>query len=277
MSLDWNVHTPMAGNTWHPLEDAAPVIDPKSMLATLTLPVLFRGSRAQMLAAFRFGNQNSPHGGTAMFCLGPQRVGLVPFTDHSGLQHWTGEVTWAGIHNQILTGGLPYAFVTVTKYASRETSFPLSVSPTGGGGPIYYSPGKPIVPNGFSNITGIPWKGRRLDHLPARTVRGVMLTSIEPYPYHPHIMVTKARFLPPLPSVVSKYAAIAALDPVYVTWEGGNVAPATPSAGSAAAAAWFCREIDTLDRYAPFNGGATATSLYSVQATFSYEQLVQAS
>src|SRR4051794_30121842 len=123
MALDWNVHTPVSGNTWHPLKDVAPSVDSKTLLATVTIPILFRGTRAQLLAAFRFGAQNCPHGGTGMFCRGIENPELVEYTDNT--PHWTAMATWSGIHSQAVTGGLAYAFSLTTKYTHRQTDYPM--------------------------------------------------------------------------------------------------------------------------------------------------------
>ena len=55
MALNWNVHTPIGANSWYPLASAAPVTDESTLLTTVRLPIIFRGTRAQFNAAFRYG------------------------------------------------------------------------------------------------------------------------------------------------------------------------------------------------------------------------------
>lgn len=272
MSLNWNVYSPLSANTWTRRGvDMAPSTDSKTLLSTLRLPVLFRGTRAQLLAAFRFGKQNAPHGGDGMFCLGMENPQLVQFTDLT--PHWTGDVTWVGIHSENSVGSSTRALVSTPKYSAREANFPLEV-PVDGGDPITIGVAPPFAPIG-TNAGGKFWRSRRLDQVPVRLMRGVIVSSVEPSAVHPDVLAAKALFPKPPAGIVANYGWVP--DPVFVTWSGGNAAPNGNPGPNSNPADWFCRDFDIVDRYAPINGSPLSKAVYVISATWSYEQLRQIS
>jgi len=67
MPTAWNVITGIAANSSVYPGEAPPVVDRENMIVTVTLPVLFRGTRQAFLNAFKFGAQNCPQGAPACF------------------------------------------------------------------------------------------------------------------------------------------------------------------------------------------------------------------
>lgn len=269
MPTAWNVHTGLAVNGSAYLAEVPPVVDRENMIATVALPVLYRGTRQAFLNAFKFGAQNCPQGGTGMFCLGPQDVRMVPYS--SADPHWTGTVTWMGVHSEV-TGSSTYAFAVLPEWTTRETSFPISFTPAGGGTETHINYGPPFTPNGEGPAG--PWKGRRIDYLPTRQVTGVIFSSAEPTPAHPSMTALVLTFPTPSSSLLTNYGPLLP-DPTFVTGPGQS-APATNSPLSATGK-WMARNFKINRRIAKANAGYAEPALWHITATYSYEQLRQPS
>ena len=275
MPVSWNVHPGLAVNAWSPLSEFAPEVDAETMVATCTIPVLFRGTRSQLLGAFSFGLQNSPQGGAGMFCLGPKSPRQVPYTDRD--PHWTAEVSWAGLHSEITGGSSTSAFAQLPEWTTRETAFPIAFTPAVGGTTIYSNYGPPFTPDGDGPAG--PWKGRRIDHVPTRTVAGVIYSSTEPTPVHPAIIPLVTAFPTPSSALMTNYAPLLP-DPTFVTFAGlGSLAQSAPSSNSplTAAGEWLCRNFRINRKISQPNSGYSAPALWFISATWSYEQLRQPS
>lgn len=280
--MAWNVHTSLALNSWEPAQERAPIFEEDTGVGSLTLPITFRGTRAQLLDKFPFGKPVNIQGGTSMFCAGfASTPSQVPYTAED--PHWDVDLKLVGIHDQIPGQSGPYlsdthALIVTAKWARRETNFPLTVQPEGGGDTIYVNPGPPIVPSGTSG-NGL-WKGRRIDHLPARNLTGIIISDTEPDPLHPKITLAVNAFPDPSPNLVKDYTSLL-LDPVWVTFHGlGNQlqsAPATPGFTGTSGGAWCNVNFDVTRRLAPPGAPTNAKAIYFIQATWTWEQLRQPS
>lgn len=275
MPTAWNVHPKLSANSWEELADFAPVVDPETKVATVTLPVLFRGTRAQLLTEFKFGKQNAPHGGNGMFCLGPQDPAMVNYTE--GDPHWRCNVSWAGVHSEISGSSATYAFSELPEWTTREFEVPIAIQPTGGGDTVYVAPGPPFTPNGTTGVGGL-WRGRRIDHVPSRTITGVIFSSAEPTPLHPNVVALVNTFPDPPSGLLTNYGPLLA-DPTWVTFNGvGNQrqdAPGTPPASGQNPGAWVCRNFRINRHIAQPGAGRAAPALWFITGTWTYEQLRQ--
>lgn len=285
MSLDgWNVHTPLSNNTWEPLETAAPVMDDQSLLATVTVPVVFRGSASRLRSTFRFGAA-APTGYTAygiepgMYCLGPGNgFRLMPYTDAK--PHWLGEVSWAGIASGsgAIMAGDSFAFVGSTSYAMRETTFPQRVTNDDQSQP--WIPGVyPYVPNTPHPTTGRMWNGIRLDQVPSVEVRFVMVSSVPPHPQHPAFASVYAWLKTAVNlTAMADYSKL--LTRTFVTWAGGGAgpgqnAPSSEPGSPANTGNWFMHALNPGRRIAPIGSVAGVRSIHTGTALFSYQPLRQ--
>lgn len=269
MPTAWNVHTGLASNSGVFLAEAAPAVDRETMTAMLTLPALFRGTRQQLNAAYRFGAQNAPQGGTGMFCLGPNEMKMVAHSQAD--PHWTGQITWMGIHSEVM-GSDTYAFAVLPEWTTRETQFPISFTPAAGGDTVHINYGPPFTPN--SEGPAGPWKGRRIDFVPSRRVTGVIFSNAEPSPAHPSLTALALTFPTPSSSLITNYGPLLP-DPTFVTFPGQS-APSTNSS-TAPSGKWLCRDLKIIRRVAQANSGISAPALWQVSVTYSYEQLRQPS
>lgn len=262
--------------------ERAPIFEADSALATVTVPICYRGTRDSLLTAFPFGTLiTGLQGGGNMFCAGfAGEPTQVPYT--TGDPHWDAEVLLVGIHNQISGQSGPYlsgdhALILTSDWTTRETPFPIVVQQEDGT-TVYVSPGPPIVPGGVG--TSGPHKGRRIDHVITRNLTGIIISATEPDPLHPRITLAVNAFPDPSSQLIKDYTTLL-LDPVWVTFHGiGNQlqsAPNTYGFAGTSGGAWLCRNLKITKRISPPGGGPSTRTIYFIAGTWSWEQLRQPS
>jgi hypothetical protein len=275
----WNVHTPMGANTWYPLATVEPSVDEQTLLASITLPVVFRGSRAQLQAAFKYGTPAaaalSTYGVPAgMFCLGPSNARQIDYTEAK--QHWLLDVTWVGVANASGNAGNLMAFAGLVEWTRRETAFPQQIQ-NDDGTISWLAAGPPYTPSSPHPVTLKSWPGRRLDFVPVVNVRFVMVSALPPYPSHPAFMPV----LPWLKSIpladLADYSRLPTR--TFVTWKGGfgggQSALATESAFPANAGQWCMASITNQRRITPLSNYASTSSVWTGTAVIDYQPLRQ--
>lgn len=264
------VHTDLALGAWQATSDGAPIIDPETNLATVRIPVTFRGSREAAIQKFRFGAQNCPHGGAGMFCLGPSDIQLIP--NSGGDPHWDLMVEWTGIHSHLTAAAganANYAYNVKIDWSHRVKTYPEEI-PITGGDPVVVSPAYPFAPSG-TGTGGAPRKSKHFDHLPTATINVVMNSPTAPHPGHPYLRAILALLPTSFPGVIQDYTGLT--DPTWVTWVN-RPSPRTLTGKPANPANWFPGQIQIARRISTAAAsGANALHVFTVTATL--EQLLQ--
>lgn len=279
----WNVHTPLSVNTWQPLDAVAPIIDEQTLLATVTVPVVFRGTLTQLKKAFRFGSP-APSGLEAygiepgMLCRGPSGAKMISYTE--GKPHWMAEVEFVGISagtggsvNQ--AGGI--CFTVTTSWARRETEFPQEAR-NEDGSTTWIAGGYPFTPNSPHPVTGLLWSGIRLDHVPAAEVRFVLYSAVPPHPGHPSFAVVRSA-LQTIPLIdVADYSKTP--NRTFVTWAGGGSgpgqsAPKSEPGSPANTGQWCVANVSPTRCIAPLGSASSVKAIHVGTALFDYQPLRQ--
>lgn len=266
------IHTDLALGAWQATTDAAPLRDRATGLATVRIPIVFRGSRAQAVQTFRHGAQNCPHGGSGMFCAGPADIQLIPNTGTD--PHWDMNVEWIGLHSQFLADGgtsAGLAYDVHIDWSHREKNYPEEI-PVEGGSPVVFTPEYPFAPSGTST-GGNKRKAKHYDHLPTATITVVMVHAQPPSPSHPLIKLILSKLPKNWPGIIQDYTGLT--EPVWVTW-ASRPSPKTVSGKVNNSNDWFIRNIQNTDRVsATAYPGANAVHVCTVTATL--EPLLQPS
>lgn len=266
------IHTDLALNAWQETTEVAPVRDTATGIATVRLPVVFRGSRLEALRAFPYGAQNCPQGGQGMFCLGPSDIQLIPYTGAN--PHWDMMVEWQGIHSQLtptVGASTSLAYDVKIDWTHREKEYPEEIT-TPSGDPLRFSPDYPHAPSGTST-GGALRKSKRFDHLPTATITVVMKDATPPHPAHPRVKQILSTLPKTWPGVMYDYKGLT--EPIWVTWRD-RPAPKSVASGVTNSADWFIRQIANQSRISGNSGtGSMALHVFTITATL--EQLLQPS
>lgn len=186
--------------------DSGAVLDQDGLFATRKQEVVFRGSEAALITAFKVGNPFTTQGlsfseaQARMLCTGPESIRLVDYTGSD--PHWDVSVGWVGFHKSYQ--GSANSFYRVDdEFMTAETMFPKegSVGTLGdGAGHGSYTAiiGPPYAP--LVSFAGNPSRARVVTYVPVKKVHGVIFTTTPLSPWHSEIIaiIQKFKASPPL-------------------------------------------------------------------------------
>ncbi len=212
------IHSSLSANSFEVTHDTGLSFDERQVYAERTQTVVFRGSLQQLFAKFRFGEatQVPDIGQTRMYCAGPRSIRQIDGTD--ALPHWEASVAWTGLHSYI-HGPAEYIWRVTPLWTEQETHFPVKYDNLLGSDYTLRA-GFPYVPTdadfGADHACVIH------DHVPGYQVEGVMLSSVAPYPSHPHILAILATLGIPNSADMVDYGTATNVDIVQVQFDRGR-------------------------------------------------------
>lgn len=190
------IHTTLSANSYEVLADTGAVRDPENLFVTRSRRILFRGTEAQLIAAFPLGAATSPSGGTRMLCAGPGEINLCEGA--AADPHWETEVRWLGIHASYKrtlaqdpgNADSDFSYRLLYNWARTETQLPIETKEDDGVTPYMVYADTSMVNNVLNSLGGYQ-RVNAINFVPMIQVIGV-INSEGAFPISPNTPKLKA-------------------------------------------------------------------------------------
>lgn len=169
--------TSIARNSYGITHDTGAIRDPENLFVSREQEILFRGTEAQLIAAFRAGT-SSPSGGSRMLCAGITEATLAEGTATD--PHWECRVKWTGLHtayrdtSDASTADSTFQYRILCEWSHTQTQLPIESKINDGSDTYFTYADGDFVTNEINPITNAYTRTNLYNFVPSLQIVGVI-------------------------------------------------------------------------------------------------------